>query len=381
MEDHDRQLGSLVVGAIFETKAELKKACQKEATRGNFEYTIIKSDRTRLTIECSGNACPWRMHASKIGNTNDAVFEIKTMISNHKCLGNQQLGHRQTTTEFISEIIKEKLRENASYHPKDSQHDMRIKLGISISYLKAFHAKMLALEAINGTDEDSYRALPIYCEDLSRNNPGSKIVLESAANDDGGYRFKRIFVCYGASAKGFVYCKLVLGLDGTFLIAKYRGVLLTATAVDANGSLFPLASAVVDAENDENWTWFVSLLHEVVEENAPALLASQALAFVSDRQKGLFDGVKLSFPNSPHGYCLRHLYENMYKEFKHSMLKTFLFKAACAITKEDFDKALEDINSIHPRALDWLLKHAEPQHWAEYYFPGRRYNSSLQSLT
>ena len=189
-----------------------------------------------------------------------------------------------------------------------------------------------------------------------------------------------MFVCYSTSAMGFIYCCLVLGLDGTHLKAKYRGLLLGATAVDANGSLFPLPSTVVGVKNNENQIWFVRLLHEVIAEYAPALLVPQTLTFISDRQKGLLDGVQLSFLNSPHGYCLRHLYENMYKEFKHPMLKVFLFKAARATTKDDFDKALEDINTLHPRALEWLLTHADPMHWAEYYFPGRRYYIQLAEL-
>lgn len=157
------------------------------------------------------------------------------------------------------------------------------------------------------------------------------------------------------------------------LKAKYRGILLAATAVDANGSLFPLASAVVDAENDENWIRFVDLFREIIEEYASALLAPQALTFISDRQKGFLDGVQLCFPNSPYGYYLRRLYENMYKEFKHPKLKEFLFKAARVITEKDFDQALKDIDTLHPRALDWLLSHAHPRHLAEYYFPGCRY--------
>ena len=35
------------------------------------------------------------------------------------------------------------------------------------------------------------------------------------------------------------------------------GILLATTAIDAIGSLFPLAHAVVDAENDDNWLWFL----------------------------------------------------------------------------------------------------------------------------
>lgn len=34
---------------------------------------------------------------------------------------------------------------------------------------------------------------------------------------------------------------------------KLVGILLTATGVNGNGALFPLAYAVVDAENDDNW--------------------------------------------------------------------------------------------------------------------------------
>ena len=39
--------------------------------------------------------------------------------------------------------------------------------------------------------------------------------------------------------------------------------------------------------------------------------------FISDRQKGVLEEVEFVFPGSPHGYCWRHLYENMYKEFKY----------------------------------------------------------------
>ena len=40
---------------------------------------------------------------------------------------------------------------------------------------------------------------------------------------------------------------------GTHLKSKYQGILLAATTVDALGSLFPVAHAVVIKEDDENW--------------------------------------------------------------------------------------------------------------------------------
>ena len=101
---------------------------------------------------------------------------------------------------------------------------------------------------------------------------------------------------------GFVYCRPVLGLDGTHLKHKYQGlntyllslilgILLAATAVDAKGQLFPLAHAVVDAENDDNWLWFLLLLRNVVQSYALQSMIDKTLVLLSDRQKGLVEGV------------------------------------------------------------------------------------------
>ena len=189
-----------------------------------------------------------------------------------------------------------------------------------------------------------------------------------------------MFICYAASAIGFEYCPPVLGLDGTHLKMKYKGVLLTTTAVDANGSLFPIATVVVDIENDDNWLWFIQLFHGVLVQHVPTLLIPRALAFISDHQKGLLEGVECVFPGTAHGRCLRHLYENMYKQFKHPKLKTFLWQAAEAITKDDFNKALSKIEGIDKNALQWLLTSTNPEHWAELYFPGRRYGHITSNI-
>lgn len=88
---------------------------------------------------------------------------------------------------------------------------------------------------------------------------------------------------------GFAHCRPLLGLDGTHLKHKYLGILLAATAVDANGSLFPFTYAVVNAENDDNWLWFLRHAREIIERYAPLFLQPGGLVFLSDRQKGLFD--------------------------------------------------------------------------------------------
>ena len=146
------------------------------------------------------------------------------------------------------------------------------------------------------------------------------------------------------------------------------GILLAATAIDANGCLFPFAHAVVDAENDNNWLWFLHLLLTVVQSHALQSLIDKALVFLSNRQKGLVEGVEKVFVGCPHGYCLKHLEANLIKEFKNSKLSEFLWKAASATTQPMFDKALEDMTKINPKSVPWLLSHTKPEHWAELYF-------------
>jgi hypothetical protein len=94
----------------------------------------------------------------------------------------------------------------------------------------------------------------------------------------------------------------------------------------------------------------------------------------------LIDGVATVFPNHPHGYCLRHLEDNFHKQFKNTDLKALLWTAVRAISKEAYNKALDDMKTINVKAVDWLSSHTEPAHWAEIYFPGRRYGHLTSNI-
>ena len=73
------------------------------------------------------------------------------------------------------------------------------------------------LKKLNDSFEESYSALPKYCEDIERTNPHSKAILECIES-----QFRRIFICYDASIIEFQYRRLVLGLDETHLKNKYQ---------------------------------------------------------------------------------------------------------------------------------------------------------------
>jgi len=66
-------------------------------------------------------------------------------------------------------------------------------------------------------------------------------------------QFGRLFWAFGPSIKGFFTCCPLLSIDGTYLYEKYRGCLLIATIVDADGGLYLLAFVVIESESENSW--------------------------------------------------------------------------------------------------------------------------------
>ena len=131
--------------------------------------------------------------------------------------------------------------------------------------------------------------------------------------------------------------------------------------------LFPLAFAIVDAENDENWSWFLQQLKKVVGAN-------RILTFVSDRQKGLLEAVPAIFPNSHHAFCLNHLKANLrdklsgvLSDVKHNVVKLFS-KCAYASTAALFHQSMEKLKRFGGNRLQEWLDDLPPTNWANAFF-------------
>ena len=238
----DTQTSPLSVGATFDSMQLLRDACKAYAIEKAFEYKVDRSSKTRYTIVCKAEGCPWRLHGAPIGAS--SICRIKTYNDEHTCFGLNHVGHAQASRSYIASQIADRLKEQPSYRPVDIAKDIHRDLGIKINYSKALKARERANELIYGTHDAAYQALPKYCQDIVASNPNSVAILEKTPDD----KFNRLFICYGACATGFAYCRPLLGLDGTHLKTKYQGIchaclwlivgiLLTAIGVDANGSL------------------------------------------------------------------------------------------------------------------------------------------------
>ncbi|XP_050224005.1 uncharacterized protein LOC126673784 isoform X1 [Mercurialis annua] len=356
------------VGQRFSSVHEFRESLRKYAIAHQFAFRYKKNDSHRVTVKCKAEGCPWRIHASRLSTTQ--LICIKKMNPAHTCEGSVLTTGHQATRSWVASIIKEKLKIFPNYKPKDIVNDIKQEYGIQLNYFQAWRGKEIAKEQLQGSYKEAYNQLPLFCEKIRESNPGSHATFTTKEDSS----FQRLFVAFHASLYGFLQgCRPLLFLDSVPLKSKYQGMLLAATAADGNDGVFPVAFAVVDAESDDNWYWFLLQLRTALSTSCP-------ITFVSDRQKGLKQSIADIFKDAYHGYCLRYLTEQLIRdlkgqfshEVKRLMVEDF-YSAAYAPRPEIFQRCIESIKSISADAYNWIIQN-EPQNWANAFFKGARYN-------
>ncbi|KAJ0093457.1 hypothetical protein Patl1_24730 [Pistacia atlantica] len=287
----------------FNSFSEFREALHKYSIAHGFAYRYKKNDSHRVTVKCKCQGCPWRIYASRLSTTQ--LICIKKMNSNHTCEGASVKAGYRATRGWVGNIIKEKLKNSPNYKPKEIADDIQKEYGIQLNYSQAWRAKEIAREQLQGSYKDAYSLLPYFCEKIKETNPGS--VVTFTTKDDSSFHH---------------------GDDG----------------------IFPVAFAVVDAETEENWHWFLLELKS-------ALSTSQQITFVADFQNGLKQSLA-------EGSFLMKQGRFMINDF---------YAAAYAPKLEVFQCSAENIKGISPEAYDWVIQ-SEPEHWANAFFPGARYD-------
>nr|KAJ0184472.1 hypothetical protein LSAT_V11C900490150 [Lactuca sativa] len=297
---------SLVSGP---TQAEKRKGKSKE-----------KDKQGGTSQEKADSSCPWMLHASR--SSDASSWYIKTYEDKHTCMNTRKV--RAATTKFMSKQIMDQVESNPTILVKALQEQLQKKYGVGFSIHKVFRAKADA----------------------------KKIVV-------GDYKKQGM-------NKGFKAClRDFLGLDGAHMKGPYPGQILTAVGLDSNNGIYPLAYVIVKIENCESWNWFLECLGDDLD-----LHAMSNFTFVSDRQKGLLQAVSQLFPCAEHRFCLRHIHENMKKQWRTKEYKDHLWDCATATTVPKFNHYMHQFILYDKSAYEWL-KSIPPQHWAKSHFTGR----------
>ncbi|CAN1859275.1 hypothetical protein LINPERHAP1_LOCUS43142 [Linum perenne] len=353
----------------FNNVSEVREALRRYSLAQGFTIKFKHNDSRRVSARCKAEGCTWRIFASKLSTT--SFFRTKRFVDSHTCgVGSGSAPPPHASRKLVATIVKEKLLSTPNFKPKEIAKEIQEEFGIELRYSQAWRGMEAARQELQGSYKESYNLLPWLREKLMETNPGSFVSLRTAEDST----FRGFFVAMRSSISGFeTGCRPLIFLDEMTVRSKYQSELVTATAIDGNEGIFPLAFAVVDSVNDDTWHWFL-------EQLKSSLTAPQSITFVSDRQMGLRQSIAVLFHNSYHGFCIRRLSDELLKDLRGpytqevvDVLVAHLYDAARASTREGFMKSMDSIKSISPEAWGWILQ-SEPEHWANHIFVGSRYN-------
>lgn len=359
----------------FNSVNDFRDALRKYSVARGFACTYKHNDCRRVSAKCKTEGCPWRIRASRLATTQ--LFIVRKLHETHTCgAGTSAANRPQASKKLVVSIMKDILRDSPTSKPKEIADEIQQDFGIELQYSQAWRGMETARKELQGSFKDSYNYLPWICEKIAETNPGSVATLTTRED----MSFHGLFIAFYASLTGFRNgCRPLLFLDTMTLKSKYNSELLIAMALDGNDGIFPVAFAIVDRVNDDNWNWFLEQLNT-------ALAVSQPITFVTDRKMGLRRSISKVFRNSFHAYCLHHLTEDLKKDLRgpHSLevirvIVAYLFDAAYTPAPDTYRMCVERIRNISPEACEWILQ-SEPRYWANSLFEGSRYNNLMGNI-
>lgn len=177
----------------------------------------------------------------------------------------------------------EDIRNNPDVKGKDLNEILFQRYGLYMKQSTLYKMKQYVINEIFGGHDKSYGKLPAYVKVIHETNPGSAAfcALTDIGHPQRSSQFSSIVISFATQFKGFIGgCRFLIGVDGTHLKGNYGGILLSAIALDGNNEIFPVAYAIVSAEDTQNWSFFFWHLYNLVNDSGRT-----DWTIISDRQK------------------------------------------------------------------------------------------------
>ncbi|XP_010445242.1 PREDICTED: uncharacterized protein LOC104727881 [Camelina sativa] len=171
-------------------------------------------------------------------------------------------------------------------------------------------------------------------------------------------------------------CRPIIGLDGAFLKWDIKGHFLAAVGRDGDNRIVPIAWAIVEIENDDNWEWFVKHL-----SSSLGLHTMKDIAIISDKQKGLVKAIHGVLPHAEHRQCAKHIMDNWKRDNHDQELQRMFWRIARAYTTGEFIDRMEELKKYNMQAYT-SLQVTNPKSWSRAFFRiGACCNDNLNNLS
>ncbi|KAL3690154.1 hypothetical protein R1sor_016463 [Riccia sorocarpa] len=319
-----------------------------------------------MTDEALANPCNWRVRG-KVAKDITVVITICELV--HTCPSHLHSWRASATAKWLANVLGNQVINNPSISVTQLQDVFRNEYGRHTSYKAMWKGKEAIMDHIQGSESSSFQCIPAFCDTLKVLDPGAYAELETYP---GTRHFWRIFVCPTALGRAFPHLRPHIGLDACHSKNhKFLGQVLLATAMDGNNHVNYLAYAVVDKENEENWTWFLLLLRRAVVG-----IGAVGVQFVSDRCKGIVNAVKEIFPGQSHTHCTAHLERNVKQRFGNKMVDMFKFNA---LKRSKYKEVLQAITATSAECAQYV-GNIDPKTYTAYAVPLPRFGHTTSNL-
>ncbi|KAH0698709.1 hypothetical protein KY284_012924 [Solanum tuberosum] len=211
------------------------------------------------------------------------MWKVGRYIKEHTCdMGTCSDGHFNLDVEMIANVLRVDIEKKPRFPIKDCQTAFLKAYGISISRRKAYLGRKRAFEKVYSTWEGSFAELSRFMEALKHFNHGTIVEWKTEWRVDVIEDvFNYVFWTFKPCIDGFVFCRPVISIDGTHAYGKYDIKLLIAIATNGNGSILPLAFAIVVNESMKTCSLFLDHLHLHVVKGR------RGVALTLDRHHGI----------------------------------------------------------------------------------------------
>ncbi|MCL7023791.1 hypothetical protein MKW94_010024, partial [Papaver nudicaule] len=359
LSENQEFVEKLFIGQQWLSKVQCRDYLKDLALDMNYCMVQKKNKEKIQSYKCKDETCEWFVYCSRLSD--GQTFECKKGNFIHTCESYHGLKHPLANARWVAKVMLECYKAHPKYKPRDFMAEVKKNHKVEISYYTAWHAYHLCNEKLLGSYEEGYSLLPALCDQILKENPRNIASLRTDPSND---RFHSLCIAYRASIKGFLESgRPFLGLDGCHLLGKYGGTLLAIMSLDGNNGLYPIAIYICQSECKETWTHFLGIMAAELKQH------KRALTFISDRQKGLIEGVSSNFGdvNHQHRYCFRHLYKNFKKSHPGKNLEFIAWRAARSFSEVGHQIWMDRLKEAKESAPGWFDREAAAT-WSRCYF-------------
>ncbi|XP_021809675.1 uncharacterized protein LOC110753160 [Prunus avium] len=166
------------LGMVFANAKEFKEAVKWHFVNHCRSYKFKINDWYKVKAVCKAEPCPWSVYASSNDMSDrHSPLHVKTLVQNHTC------GTDENNTSVTITWLAKRYADDLSINPKMDVKTMKAMVRkaymAEISRWKAYRARSIVNEKLEGSYQEQYSILRDYCEELKRSNLGSTIMLKT----------------------------------------------------------------------------------------------------------------------------------------------------------------------------------------------------------